>query len=55
MCITIATNHILLLNCLIQQRHGKPWLTLDVNHKLTMVKIIKHIDTIQPRIRTWGL
>ncbi len=33
--ITIATNHILMLNCLIQHRHGKAWLTVDVNHKIT--------------------
>ncbi len=46
--ITIATSHIFMLNCLIQHRHGKPWLTFDVNHKLTMVNIVNHFHTIHP-------
>ncbi len=50
--ITIATNHILILNCLIQHRHGKAWLTFDVNHKLTMVNIGNYFDT---RVCEYGL
>ncbi len=33
---------------LIQCRHGKTWLTFEVNHKLTMVNIVNHFDTIHP-------
>ncbi len=37
-----------MLNCFIQHKHGKPWLTFDVNHKLTRVNLINKLSDHQP-------